>query len=136
MKPLFRMSLLALVLAAAGQDFTASAEVPRFLNTAMYPVPGASMEVLADVNGDGILDIITANGVSPSGDGGVSVLLGIGNGTFHDAKKIVSGGSPSAVVVADFNNDGKLDIAVANEPNAALGIVPVGGPAPKSVSIL
>jgi hypothetical protein len=64
------------------------------------------------------------------------VLLGIGKGTFKPAKQIVKGGSPAFLVVADFNNDGKPDIAVANEPNPNSGIIPVGGPDPNSVSIL
>src|SRR3979411_2417925 len=123
MKLLSRNSLLALVIAATGQLFTASAQIPRFLTPVSYPVPGAIMAVVADVNGDGILDIVTANGAAPSGDGGVSILFGLGSGKFKPAKKIVLGGSPSWLVVADFNNDGKLDIAVANEPNPNLGIV-------------
>jgi hypothetical protein len=136
MKFLSRIACLAILVVATGQLFTAFAQVPRFLTPISYPVPGVSVAVLADVNGDGILDIVTANGVSPTGDGGVSVLLGTGHGAFKPAKKIVSGGSPGFIVVGDFNNDGKLDIAVANEPTVASGIVPVGGPAPNSVSIL
>jgi hypothetical protein len=136
MKLLSRNSLLALVLAVTGQLFTASAQITRFLTPVGYPVPGAVMAVVADVNGDGILDIVTANGAAPSGDGGVSILFGLGSGKFKPARKIVLGGSPSWLVVADFNNDGKLDIAVANEANPNLGIVPVGGPPPRSVSIL
>src|SRR5712672_3676467 len=132
MKLRSRIFLLALAVATTGQAFTAFAQIPRFLTTVSYPVAGASKEVLADVNGDGIPDIVTANGVSPTGDGGVSVLIGRGHGIFKPAKKIVAGGSPSSVIVADFNNDGKLDIAVANEPNPTIGIVPVGGPDPKS----
>jgi hypothetical protein len=134
------MSLLALIvilgLAATGQVFTASAQIPRFLAPVSYAVPGANMVVVADVNGDGILDLVTSNEFAPGGDGGVSVLLGIGHGTFHPSKQIVKGGSPSFVAVGDFNNDGKLDIAVANEPNPSQVITVTGGPVPNSVSIL
>jgi len=136
MKLLTRMSLLVLVFVTTGQIFNAFAQIPRFLTPVSYVVPGATMVVAADVNGDGILDLVTANEFAPGGDGGVSVLLGIGHGTFHPAKQIIKGGSPSWVVVGDFNNDGKPDIAVANEPNPSQGITPTGGPAPNSISIL
>src|SRR6202012_3999866 len=99
-----------------GQTAPASpfTDIPHFLTPINYSVPGATMVALADVNGDGILDIVSANGFSPTGDGGVSVLLGNGDGTFKPAIKIAAGGSPTMVLVADFNNDGRADIAVAN----------------------
>jgi FG-GAP-like repeat len=93
------------------------------------------MAVLADVNGDGFPDIVTANGFVYKG-AGVSVLLGNGDGTFKPAKTIVAGGNPSWIVVGDFNHDGKADIAVANEPDPNLIPSTSGGPAHDSVSIL
>jgi hypothetical protein len=92
------------------------------------------MAVLADLNGDGILDIVTANGFVYNGSG-VSVLLGKKNGAFQPATTIVAAGNPSWILVGDFNNDGKLDIAVGNEPNPNYP-PPVGGPPVDSVSIL
>jgi hypothetical protein len=136
MKLLSRISLLALAFAATGQLFTAFAQIPRFLTAVNYPVSGASMVVVADVNGDGILDLVTANGDAPGADGGVSVLLGIGHGTFHPAKQIVKGGSPAFLVVGDFNNDGKLDIAVANASSSGTGVAVTTGPPVNSVSLL
>lgn len=46
--------------------------------------------------------------------GGVSVLLGQGDGTFASAVNYPAGSSPDAVILADFNRDGKPDIAVTN----------------------
>jgi hypothetical protein len=114
--------------------FTASAQIPRFMNPVGYSVPGASMAVLADLNGDGILDIVTANGFVYTGSG-VSVLLGKKNGAFQPATTIVAAGNPNWVLVGDFNNDGKLDVAVGNQPNPNFP-PPVGGPAVTDVSIL
>ncbi len=67
-----------------------------------------------DVNGDGIPDLITA---SPSGvnSGAAFVLLGKGNGTFEPAASYPAGKFPAAVALADFNNDRKLDITVADQ---------------------
>jgi hypothetical protein len=135
MKLMSRIFLFAVGLFALGEMFCASGQVPNFLAPVVYPVPGASMAVLADVNGDGILDIVTANGYNFKGSG-VSVLIGNGDGTFQSEQLIVSGGSPSWILVGDFNNDGKADIAVANGPNPDYPVLNTGGPAANSVSIL
>jgi hypothetical protein len=63
-----------------------------------------------DVNGDGFLDIITAN----ENDSNVSVLLGNGNGTFKTQATFATGSSPRSVTLGDVNGDGKLDIITAN----------------------
>jgi len=131
---LSRTWYFVLLFLVAGHVFTASAQIPRFLNPVSYSVPGASMTVLADLNGDGILDIVTANGFVFNGSG-VSVLLGKKNGAFQPATTIVAAGNPNWVLVGDFNNDGKLDIAVGNQPNPNLP-PPVGGPTVTDVSIL
>ena len=134
MKLLSRISLLPIILAATGQLF--SAQIPRFLKPVTYSVPGATVVAVGDVNGDGILDLVTANEAAPTGDGGISVLFGIGHGIFKPAVQVVKGGSPSFVVLADFNHDGKLDIATSNELNPNPIVPVVGGPPVPSVSVL
>ena len=70
----------------------------------------------AKIHGDGILDIV---GVAPNYDE-VIVTLGLGDSTFvtiSQRQPFVTGQQPRAVVLSDFNNDGKLDIATANTYN-------------------
>ena len=63
---------------------------------------------LGDFNGDGKTDVATANG----GNGGTSVYLGNGDGTFG-IPAYYGTGAPARVVAADFNGDGKADLVVA-----------------------
>ncbi|HZR29381.1 MAG TPA: FG-GAP-like repeat-containing protein [Terriglobales bacterium] len=74
---------------------------------------------VADVNGDGKLDLITANGSSND----ISVLLGSGNGTFAPATNFAVGRDPISVVAGDFNGDGKIDLAVANYSDSTVSIL-------------
>ncbi|MCI0388300.1 MAG: VCBS repeat-containing protein [Acidobacteria bacterium] len=75
--------------------------------------------VLADVNWDGALDMITANGGSNASrlHESVSVSLGDGKGHFKAAagSPVRFGRLPGGVVVADVNQDDKLDIIVDAE---------------------
>jgi hypothetical protein len=82
-------------------------EPPEISSTA-FNIPVAV--TVADVNGDGKLDLIVAN---EDGDS-ASVLLGNGDGTFQGAVNVDVGTSPESVVAADFNGDGKLDMATSN----------------------
>ena len=77
-----------------------------------------------DFNLDGKNDLVVTNYGSKS----VSILLGNGDGTYQTATSFTTsiGTDPSAVVVADFNNDGNPDFAVTNYgTNAATSSVSV-----------
>ena len=78
--------------------------------TPTLAIPGPTAAIaLADVDRDGRPDLVT---VAPSS--GVAVRLGEGNGTFGEPRVVLDGSrSPSAVVAADFDSDGKIDLAVA-----------------------
>jgi hypothetical protein len=72
---------------------------------------------VADVNQDGNPDIISADecGDDPAcRDGTVSVLLGIGDGSFEPRLTFTEGLFPLSVAVGDFDRDGRADLAIAN----------------------
>src|SRR5258706_5318071 len=69
--------------------------------------------VLADFNGDGILDIAAAS--IPMG---IFVLLGKGDGTFGSALVTRTDQVTLSLAVDDFNGDGKPDIVTAEIGNA------------------
>jgi len=83
----------------------------------------ADSVAVADVNGDGVPDLIVTNACETGacsngeiGPGTVAVLLGNGNGTFQTAVSYASGGWIAAsAVAADVNGDGKPDLVVANQ---------------------
>jgi hypothetical protein len=68
---------------------------------------------VADFNGDGKLDVATANGTGYYQGEFVSVFRGNGDGTFQPNVNYVAGFQPFGVVAADLNSDGAPDLAAA-----------------------
>jgi large repetitive protein len=64
------------------------------------------------VNG-GPLDLVVSDGLSSPSV--VSVLVGVGDGTFLPAASFGVGGSPYELAVGDFNGDGNLDVVTGND---------------------
>jgi hypothetical protein len=75
--------------------------------------------VVADFDGDGMLDLATAN----STDNSVSVLLGNGDGTFQAKMDFPTGTNPRGIVAGLFNADANLDLAVANDMDSSISIL-------------
>jgi hypothetical protein len=65
---------------------------------------------MADLDGDGRLDLAVANSQANS----VSVLLGHGDGTFGPKTDFPTGDFPQSVAIGDVNGDGRPDLVVAN----------------------
>jgi hypothetical protein len=75
--------------------------------------------VVADVNGDGIPDIVTAN----RSDNSVSVLLGNRDGSFQTKQTFPTGRLPISVAVADLQGDGVPDIVTANYGGSTVSVL-------------
>jgi hypothetical protein len=96
-----------------------------FIPDATLTVGANPMSVATgDLNGDGKLDLTTAN--KNSND--VSVLLGSGAGNFSAQISFGVGPSiiataPQAVAVGDINLDGKPDVAVANRDTSSVTVL-------------
>ena len=78
---------------------------------------------LGDFNNDGKLDLAVADGIICCDFGYVSILLGNGDGTFQAAVAYGVGRNPFWVTTADFNGDGKLDLATANYLDGTISIL-------------
>ena len=75
------------------------------------------------MNGDGLLDLVTATSGVADVDGTVNVLLGRGDGTFADGGSFPVCKDPEAVALGDFNGDGFVDAVTANSYNDGISIV-------------
>src|SRR5262249_16896120 len=74
-----------------------------------YPDPNdPTRRIPLDLNNDGHTDLVIAN----AGDTFLSILYGAGDGTFTVVKQDIAG-SAKVVIAADFNLDGKVDLAAA-----------------------
>jgi hypothetical protein len=86
--------------------------------------------VTGDFTGDGKLDLAVADKGEVSDGvylgGGVSVLMGNGDGTFQPAQEFMEpNDAPQDLVAGDFTDDGRLDLAVANRESNNVSILSV-----------
>jgi hypothetical protein len=106
--------LVVLALSTAASDQTPTL-TPMFTEAPGSPFPVGtkpSSVAVADFNGDGKQDLAVAN----EGSNNVTVLLGDGTGRFkaEPVSSFKAGSGPFSMAVADFNGDGKPDLAIAN----------------------
>ena len=77
---------------------------------------------LADVTGDKIPDLLLVNSASNT----VDVFRGLANlgfsATPFESLRLPAGANADAITVADFNKDGKLDVAVADKAIGAVSV--------------
>jgi hypothetical protein len=85
------------------------------------PAPGLRpfSVAVADLNGDGRPDLVTAN----KGDDSVGVLLANSDGTFATRETFPAGTTPNFIVAADVNGDGKPDLVIANYDGASVSVL-------------
>ena len=95
-----------------------------FGSNATYTVgEGPQSVIAADINGDGKIDLVTANYNNAS----LTVLTNNGSGIFGSNATYTANFEPVSVVAADINNDGKLDLITANLANATMTVLTNSG---------
>lgn len=101
---------------------TLSAQLtPVCFTLASMPNVGSNPNAVttADFNNDGRVDIAVANNNSNN----VSILLGLGTGSFATALNFSVGVNPTSITSGDFNNDGKADLATANNGTNTISVL-------------
>ena len=114
------MALVGAKPAWAELDFTQAQNYP----VGPYPTYPTDLTA-ADFDGDGnAADLAVAIPNSTTADtlGNVAVLSNEGDGTFAAARNVTAGISPLSVTSADFDRDGKEDLAVANGSNVSISL--------------
>ena len=105
-------SILILAAVLLATNYFRAAPAQPFEKTVITIGKEPGSIAIADVNHDGLPDLIVAN----TADETVSILLGDGKGHFNPApgSPFACGKSPNGIAVADMNHDGYLDLIVAN----------------------
>lgn len=86
------------------------------------PTSQPSSLAAADFNGDLLLDIVATNAAA-FGVSTVTVFLNTGARSFGPGTSFPAGQNPRTVNVADFNRDGRLDVAVANNGDGTVAVL-------------
>lgn len=94
-----------------------------FGNRTTVPIGASPSDIaLVDLDGDGALDVITADSFADT-DGAVTVRLGNGDGTFQAARAFQAGNTPNGIAVDDLNDDGHLDLVASNGRSSDVSVL-------------
>ena len=111
------LSVLSICASVAGQCDPAEIFLP--INP-HYPAGDSTSAVaIGDLDGDGVPDLTTTNGLSDD----ISVLMGNGDGTFASHVTYAVGDGPQSVAIGDLDGDGAPDLAVANLWGDTVGVL-------------
>ncbi len=94
-----------------------------FLQSSSLPnTLGAVYAVAADVDGNGFPDLMWGN---ENGGNGTTIFIYTNNlnGGFGSNTALTVGSGPFQVIAADFNNDGRLDLASANAGTGTISVL-------------
>jgi len=108
------------VLVALGDPAQAAPPVPATFAVGSVAVgDGGQDAVMGDVDGDGDLDLVAANGFADT----VSVALGTGDGTFEADVEYVTGDQPVALAVGDVDGDGDVDVVTVDSVSDTVSVL-------------
>jgi len=116
--------LIDLVVANTGSDnlsilFGLGSATFTAASTIALPEGAAPRDVaILDVNGDGAMDLLSAN----TGLGSVTLLLALPDGSFDDPVNLIAGEGTRALLAADLNKDGLTDLVAANRDSNTLSV--------------
>lgn len=97
--------------------------IPRtilsFNPSVVTPNPSPSVVGVADLNGDGNLDLVSTDSAANA----ITIFLGNGDGTFRFLADYPVGSKPASAAIADINGDNNPDIVVADEGSNEISVL-------------
>jgi hypothetical protein len=111
--------LVGMALVASGAWAASASAAPLFTAPCLHVDTGrdATSVAIGDLNADGKADLALASGA------GVTVVLGIGDGTFGPVSEYGTSSASSSVSIGDLNGDGRPDLVTANEVSNTVSVL-------------
>jgi hypothetical protein len=96
-----------------------------FVGTEIQRWPQCGDLLFSDFNGDGIPDLAVSNfgNLSTNLGGNIAIYFGKSDGTFSAGPTVNAGSTPAAMYSADFNGDGRMDLAVGSATTDQISIL-------------